>query len=88
MANDPVTEAVEGAKKQLASATKFTQNVEGNPTSAFAPKKIPAPKIPQTHQEAPYSLAHQAREAGESVASGLKAKKENVEQYTEATKNQ
>ena len=76
MATDPVTAALQGAKNQLAKASQFTQSVEGNATSAFAPKKIEAPKIPQAkheYSEAPYSLARD-----------LNAKKENVEQYKKA----
>ena len=58
---DAVAKAVADSKRVLANATKFTQNVEGNPTSSFAPKKIEAPHIPQVHPSAaktPYSLAH------------------------------
>lgn len=66
-----------GAKKALANANKFTQSVEGNPTSSFAPKKIQSPHIPQVHEhsEAPYALAREAR-----------AKSDNIDQYTKATK--
>ena len=64
-----------GAKKTLADANKFTQNVEGTPTSAFAPKKISMPNLPQAHEhsEAPYSLARE-----------LRAKNANVDQYKKA----
>ena len=62
-----------GAKKTLADANKFTQSVEGNATSAFAPKKPSVPKLPQSHSEAPYSLARE-----------LRAKSANVDQYKQA----
>ncbi len=79
MATDPVTAALQGAKAQLAKANRFTQSVEGNATSAFAPKKIEAPKIPQAkheYSEAPYALAHD-----------LQAKKDNVDQYKAVVKD-
>ena len=50
--DDAVTKAVSGAKTALANATKFTQSVEGNPTSSFAPKAMEKPKIPQVHASA------------------------------------
>jgi hypothetical protein len=62
-----------GAKKTLADANKFTQSVEGNPTSAFAPKKIPTPNLPHEHANAPYALARE-----------LRAKDTNVDQYKKA----
>jgi hypothetical protein len=54
MPNDPVADAVEGAKKTLANANNFTKNVEGNPTSMFAPKAEPkhisgVPSYKQAH---------------------------------------
>jgi hypothetical protein len=79
MPNDPVTAALQGAKNQLAKASQFTQSVEGNPTSAFAPPKmmphISGIKAAPTHEysEAPYALAHD-----------LQAKKDNVDQYKKA----
>ena len=76
MPNDPVADALQGAKSQLEKANKFTQSVTGNSTNAFAPKKPEAPKIPQAkheYSEAPYALAHE-----------LQNKKENVEQYKKA----
>jgi hypothetical protein len=62
---DPVTDALAGAKKTLANATKFTQSVEGNPTSTFAPKKPEKPRIPQAHESTSpsYSLASKMRKA-------------------------
>lgn len=58
------------AKKTLANANKFTQSVEGNPTSAFAPKKPDVPKVPKTHEysHAPYSLVNEAEDAGKGAA--------------------
>jgi hypothetical protein len=73
MATNSVEATLAGAKNALANANKFTQSVTGNSTDAFAPKKPTAPKIPQSHKEAPYSVAHQARETGE----GIKARMEN-----------
>jgi len=61
--DDPVTKALADAKATLANATRFTQNVEGNPTSSFASKAMEKPKIPQVHASAsktPYSLARKA----------------------------
>ncbi len=81
MATDPVTAALSSAKNQLAKASRFTQSVEGNPTSAFAPPKmmphISGIKAAPTHEysEAPYSLARD-----------LQSKKDNVDQYKAATK--
>lgn len=65
MAQDYVAAAVKSAKDALAKANKFTESVEGNPTSAFAPKKLVAPHIPQAHEFAktPYSLAVPAEDA-------------------------
>ena len=64
-----------GAKKTLANASKFTQSVEGNPTSTFSPKKTPTPSIPQAHEHAnaPYALARE-----------LRSKSDNVDQYKKA----
>lgn len=79
MATDPVTAALQGAKKTLARANRFTQSVEGNPTSAFAPKPpkkiegIKAASPPHEHSDAPYALAHD-----------LRSKQENVDQYKKA----
>lgn len=72
---DDVSKILSGAKDTLAKANKFTESAEGNPTSAFAPKKTPAPKIPQVHEhsEAPYALARD-----------LRAKSDNVDQYKKA----
>lgn len=80
MATNSTESVLQGAKDALARANKFTNTVVGNATNAFAPKKEPAPKIPQApkqHADAPYALARE-----------LRAKKENVEQYADSTKNQ
>lgn len=76
-AADSVQATLAGAKDTLAKAQKFTESAEGNPTSAFAPKKPEVPKIPQAKrpQDAPYSLA-----------ASLKVRRENVEQYAKAPK--
>jgi len=60
MANDPVAEALKGAKDTLAKANKFTANVTGNATNAFAPKEEPKHigGVPS------YQQAHEARKAG------------------------
>ncbi len=83
---DDVAKTLEGAKTTLANATKFTQNVEGNPTSSFAPKKTETPHVPQAHASHPanasYGMAREARDVGE----GLAAKKQNVEDYAASTK--
>lgn len=76
MATNSVEKILQGAKDTLAKANKFTESVEGNPTSAFAPKKPEAPKIPQSHKEAPYSLAHEARSAGQGIAERAKIEAE------------
>lgn len=60
MPNDPVTEALDSAKSTLAKASQSTQTVEGNPTSAFAPKKPEPLRIPQARKPS-YNLASQAR---------------------------
>lgn len=76
MPNDAVDNALKGAKETLAKANKFTQSVEGNPTSTFAPKKPEPPKVPQAKAPS-YSLAHQARALVSGygdVAKGLKAR--------------
>lgn len=83
MATDAVTDALNSAKDTLAKANRFTESVEGNPTSAFAPKKPEAPKIPQMHKPS-YSLAQQARSLTsdqKSTAEGLKSRQENVQEY-------
>jgi hypothetical protein len=77
MATNSVDNILAGAKKTLADANKFTESVEGNATSHFGPKKPEAPKIPQAHQDAPYSMARE-----------LRAKSDNVKEYTDATKQQ
>jgi hypothetical protein len=74
MATNSVENILAGAKKTLADANKFTESVEGNPTSRFGPKKPDAPKIPQAH-DTPYSMARE-----------LRAKTDNVKQYTDASK--
>lgn len=68
-----------GAKEALGKAQKFTESVEGNPTSTFAPKKPEPPKVPQARPpKAPsYGLARQARALVSgygNVAQGLKAR--------------
>jgi hypothetical protein len=83
-ADDSVSKVLEGAKNTLANATKFTQSVEGNPTSAFEPKKPAAPHVPQAHAKPSYSMA--ASQRGNTVAEGLKAVRDNVQQYADSTK--
>lgn len=85
MATNSVENILSGAKKTLANAQKFTQSVEGNPTSSFAPKKTEAPKIPQVHNT-PYSAARQLRSAGDNTVNELKQKSDNINRYMEATK--
>jgi len=79
MATNSTESILQGAKDTLAKANKFTHSVTGDATNAFAPKKPEAPKVPQVHQhaDAPYALARE-----------LRAKKENVDQYMAAPKNQ
>jgi hypothetical protein len=67
MANDPVQAAVDSAKGVLAKATKFTQNVEGNPTSTFAPKQPEKLHVPQAKPS--YNMASRLRKAAsEAIA--------------------
>lgn len=79
MATNSVESILAGAKKTLADANNFTHSVTGNATNAFAspagPKHISGIKAAPAHEysEAPYSLAHD-----------LKAKADNVKQYTDA----
>ena len=77
MANDPVADALAGAKDTLANANKFTQSVVGNSTNAFAPHAMPAHigGVPSYH------LPHAIRKASEaadqeakSLGEGLKAR--------------
>jgi hypothetical protein len=75
MATNSVENVLAGAKKTLENANKFTASVEGNPTSHFGPKKPTTPSIPQTHAEPSYSLARE-----------LRAKSDNVNEYTNASK--
>jgi hypothetical protein len=78
MPNDPVADALAGAKDTLAKADKFTHSVTGDSTNAFAPKaapkhidNVPAAKaVHPSASEAPYALAHD-----------LKAKSDNVDDY-------
>jgi hypothetical protein len=78
MANDPVADALAGAKDTLAKANKFTHNVTGDSTNAFAPKAEPkhvsgvsaSKPVHSSASEAPYALAHD-----------LKSKSDNVDQY-------
>ena len=86
MPNDAVTDALKSAKDTLAKANRFTQSVEGNPTSTFAPKKPESPKVPQAHQPS-YSIASKARALASgygNVAEGLKKRQQNVQQYENA----
>jgi len=50
-----------GAKTALANATRFTQSVEGTPTSAFAPNQF---------SKASYAMPHAARKAGNEAIPG------------------
>ena len=77
MPDDAASKSISDAKEALAKAKRFTQNVTGNSTNAFAPKKPNPPKPPQarTPQEAPYSLKRE-----------LDAKAKNVDEYVNATK--
>ena len=79
MATNSVENILAGAKKTLENANKFTESVEGNPTSHFGPKKPTTPKVPQ---------AHEAHEAPYSVARELRAKSDNVNEYLGAEKQQ
>jgi hypothetical protein len=86
MATNSVENILAGAKKTLANANKFTESVEGNPTSRFGPKKPDAPKIPQAHQDTPYSMARQARADTAETGQAIKAKSDNIKEYTDASK--
>lgn len=91
MPNDAVSDALSSAKDALAKANKFTETVEGNPTSSFAPKKPEPPRVPQarTSKAPSYSLARQAKALVSGygdVARGLKSRQENVKQYVDAQK--
>lgn len=89
MPNDPVTEALNSAKSTLEKANNFTQTVEGNPTSAFAPKKPEPPKTPKAPRRPSYSLASKARALVSGFgneAEGLKSRQQNVQQYVDANK--
>jgi hypothetical protein len=92
MATNSVENILAGAKKELAKANNLTQTVEGNPTGSFAPKKTPAPKVPQAHASAQggpsYAQARKQRTTGEDIAAGLQSKADNVNRYMEATKEQ
>lgn len=73
--DDAVSKALAGAKDTLAKASNFTQSVEGNPTSSFAPKKA----LPS------YSKSYAARNpkprtTGEDISEGLKAKNRAIEE--------
>lgn len=88
MANDPVTAALNSAKSTLEKANRFTQSVEGNPTSTFAPKAPEPPKVPQARKPS-YGLASQARALVRGYGDetkGLKARSENIKQYMDANK--
>jgi len=79
MATDPVTAALQGAKKALGNASRFTNSVEGNPTSSFAPK--PQKKIEGIKAASP---AHEHSDASYALAHDLRSKQENVDQYKKA----
>ena len=81
MANDPVTDAVEGAKKALANADKFTSVVTGGATNAFAPKAGPkhiadVPSYKAAHAERKASGA--AEPVGGTTADEIKARQANI----------
>jgi hypothetical protein len=81
VAANSVESILKGAKDTLASANRFTESVVGNPTNAFAPKKIEAPKLPAAHEYAhtPYSIAHKASglaDEARSAGEGIKARME------------
>jgi hypothetical protein len=78
MANDPVQDALKGAKATLEKANKFTQSVEGNPTSAFAAKKPVTPHIPQAKKPT-YDMAAEARDAAE----GIKRRQDTFQQLAD-----
>jgi hypothetical protein len=64
MATPNSTEGIlAGAKRALANASKFTQSVEGNPTSTFAPHE---------YSKVSYKLPHEARkfESGGVIPGG------------------
>lgn len=83
MADDPVVKALASAKQVLADANKFTSSVTGGADNAFAPKEMSKPHIPQAHpSNAGYDIAADAR----SAAEGLKAKRDNINQYVNAPK--
>lgn len=76
---------LEGAKKALDNANKFTSNVTGGKPSAFALK----PEVKAQPERTDYSHARAARTSlgseVESAAAGLKSKQQNVDQYVKST---
>lgn len=61
---DPVQDVLSQAGNELAKGVNLTENRQGNPTDAFAPKKLEVPHLPQQHSNAPYSIARMARRGG------------------------
>lgn len=66
---DPVQDVLSKASQELARGVGLTESRQGNPTDAFAPKKIEAPHLPHEHISAPYSIARTARRGG--IVSGV-----------------
>ena len=84
MATNSVENILKGAKDTLAKANRFTENVEGNPTSSFAPKKQPS-HITGVKAGAP--ARHEYSDASYGLAREQKAKQANVDQYTNAVES-
>jgi hypothetical protein len=73
MADDFVSKSLASAKKALADANN--SNVAPK-QSTYAPK--------HEHSDADYSVAHAASKAAPTVGDELKAKSDNVEQYSKS----
>ncbi len=61
---DPVQSVLSKANEQLARGVNMTESRQGNPTDAFASKRIEIPHLPHEHSSAPYSIARTARRGG------------------------
>ncbi len=55
---DALQNVLSGANNELAKGVNLTETPQGNPTDAFAPKKIEVPQLPS------YSMARHARRGG------------------------
>lgn len=88
MGTNPTAAILEGAKKVLTGANKFTASATkqaGNKVNPFVSKSQAQPTDYSHARTARKSNEAEPKTSGEDIAAGLESKKKNVEDYVKAT---